>query len=82
MSRTMIEKSALERNRDRLLAIPGVTGLAIGNKITGGHDTGRRAVVVFVEKKRDDVAPEERIPSEVDGTPTDVVEREFDIVDL
>jgi hypothetical protein len=82
MSGTMNEKNALERNRDRLLAIPGVTGLAIGNKTKGGHDTGQRAVVVFVEKKRDDVAGEERIPSEVDGIPTDVVEREFDIVDL
>jgi hypothetical protein len=77
----MNEKNALERNRDRLLAIPGVTGLAIGNKMTGGHDTEQRAVVVFVEQKRD-VADEERIPSEVDGIPTDVVEREFDIVDL
>jgi hypothetical protein len=78
----MNEKKALEWNRDRLLAIPGVTGLAIGSKLTGGQDTGQRAVVVFVEKKRREVPEGERIPSVVDGIPTDVVEREFDIVDL
>lgn len=78
----MNEKRVFEQHRDALLAIPGVTGLALGNKITGGRDTGKRAVVVFVERKRNDVADSERIPAEVGGMPTDVVEREFEIVDL
>jgi hypothetical protein len=78
----MNEKNALERHRERLLAIPGVIGVTIGTKYTGGSDTGQRALVVFVEKKLRDVPEGERIPSDVDGTPTDVVEREFDIVDL
>ncbi len=78
----MTEKNVLEQHRKKLLAIPGVTGLAIGNKVTGGRDTGKRAVVVFVKQKRRDVPDRERVPSEIDGTPTDVVERDFEIVDL
>lgn len=71
----------LERHRKRLLGYPGVTSVAVGNKVTGGHETQQRAIVVFVKKKRD-VPREERIPRMIDGMPTDVVEREFDIVDL
>jgi hypothetical protein len=78
----MNEKDVLAQNRERLMAIPGVTGVAIGNKQAGGSDTGQRALVVFVAEKRDDLPEDERIPPEIDGMPTDVVEREFDIVDL
>ena len=78
----MSGNNAFERDRERLLRIPGVTGVAMGSKVTRGRDTGERAVVVFVRKKRQDVPDAERIPSSVDGIVTDVVEREFEIVDL
>jgi hypothetical protein len=78
----MNEKQVFEQHRQSLLAIPGVTAVALGHKITEGRDTGKHAVVVFVSRKRADVPEAERVPSEVGGMPTDVVEREFDIVDL
>ncbi|MEZ0449014.1 peptidase S32, partial [Cellulomonas sp. ICMP 17802] len=61
---------------DALIARPGVVGVDIGEKRSGGSPTGRQAIVVHVERKRadDDLADSERIPSEIDGIPTDIVE--------
>jgi S1-C subfamily serine protease len=76
--------AAMDERRDELLALPGVTGVAIGRKEVHGESTGELAVIVFVERK----LPEReitrntvrlRLPQDV---PTDVVEREFDIVEL
>lgn len=56
---------------DEFLARPGVIGVDIGEKYTGGRPTGRAAIVVYVCAK----GPEhsQQIPSEVGGVPTDVV---------
>jgi hypothetical protein len=51
----------------------GVTGVCSGPEMTAGKLTGRAAVVFFVQRKRDVPAPE-RIPKEIGGVPTDVVE--------
>ncbi|SDF61943.1 hypothetical protein SAMN05216553_102364 [Lentzea fradiae] len=56
---------------DELLARPGVIGVDIGEKVTGGLPTGRAAIVVYVRAK----GPGHpwQIPPEVRGVPTDVV---------
>ena len=61
---------------DELLARPGVSGVDIGEKYTGGHPTGRLSIIVFVEEKKplDHMAEGEAIPPEINGIPTDVVE--------
>jgi hypothetical protein len=68
-----------ERIEDELLSIPGVTGVDINYKQTQGQKTDRLAIVVSVaEKKPKEVLkPEEVIPPEIDGVPTDVVEKQI-----
>ena len=76
-SRTREEIRATKRTvEDSLIARPGVVGVDIGEKWSGGSPTGRQAIVVHVERKRtdSDLADSERIPSEIDGILTDVVE--------
>jgi hypothetical protein len=54
-----------------------VHGVQLGEKITGGRGTGITAVVVLVDRKLplDQLRPEEVIPRQVGGMPTDVQER-------
>jgi len=59
-----------------LLKLPGVTGVAIAEKVSGGKKTGEMAIVVYVEKKRD-VPAKDRVPKEIQGVKTDVVQRRF-----
>ena len=67
-------KQAIE---DKLLARPGVTGVDIGPKIVGGRPTDQLAIRVLVERKRDDVPDDERIPGQVGDYPTDVLQRRY-----
>jgi len=65
-----------ERIEDELLARPGVVAVDINEKVSGGRPTGELSIVVVVEQKRptEDVPPDELVPAEVDGIPTDVQE--------
>lgn len=67
------------RHKDRILNIPGVTGIFTGEKTTRGKKTGQQAVVVTVEQKKplSRIPEEHRIPSEIDGIPTDVIREVF-----
>ncbi|NGY58838.1 hypothetical protein G7043_07835 [Lentzea sp. NEAU-D13] len=56
---------------DEFLSRPGVIGVDIGEKVTGGRPTGRAAIVVYVCAKGP-LHPQQ-IPPEVGGVPTDVV---------
>lgn len=60
---------------DQLLARPGVVGVDIGEKVTGGKPTGRAAIVVYVGVKRH--SQRYAIPVQYGGVPTDVVEESF-----
>jgi hypothetical protein len=60
-----------------LLKLPGVTGIGIGNKITRGKKTEQLAIQVFVKRKDPDIRPGDCVPTEIDGVPTDVIERTF-----
>src|SRR5882724_3139223 len=58
----------------RLLAIPGVVAVGIGQKVVGDRHTGEPAIKVFVRAKRApaDVPAGEAIPPSIDGVLTDV----------
>ncbi|MDI3331558.1 MAG: hypothetical protein QJR09_12630 [Micrococcus sp.] len=66
-------KEAIE---DELLARPGVVGVDIGDKVSGGENTGEPSILVFVRQKkpREALPPEDVIPPEVNGVKTDVQE--------
>jgi hypothetical protein len=68
--------AAKDRAAESMLPLPGVHGVGIGEKLTGGERTGEPSITVFVERKRPlaEIPPEERIPAEIDGVKTDVVE--------
>lgn len=65
-----------ESVEDQLLSRPGVTGVDIGEKYSGGKPTGELSIVVYVaeKKKKDDLGTKEVIPKTVDGVKTDVQE--------
>lgn len=65
-----------ERNRDRLMGLPNVVGVGIGRKVVEGRYTDQIAIRVYVTEKvpPERLKNEQRIPEEVDGVPTDVVE--------
>lgn len=61
------------------LGRPGVTGVDVGFKQVGGELTDQIAIRVSVEEKRDDVPADQRVPAEIDGNPTDVLERRYEL---
>jgi len=65
-----------ESVEDRLIATPGVVGVDIAEKETGGKKTGELSIVVFVEKKKpkSKLGKDALIPKEIDGVRTDVQE--------
>lgn len=69
-----------EKNEERLFALPGVTGVGTGYKIKDGKETDELAIVVYVAKKIFDdklIEQKDKIPSEIDGIKTDVLEGIF-----
>ncbi len=62
---------------NRLFSISGVNAVGFGGKVSGGRPIGEFAIIVYVDRKRprNELRPEEMIPSEVNGVKTDVVER-------
>jgi hypothetical protein len=72
-----------ERVADRLLAIPGVHAVGVGDKLKGGERTAETSIRVYVTRKRplEEIPPEERVPAEIEGMKTDVVERPIPVVE-
>lgn len=56
--------------------VGNIIGMGAGEKLKGGKATTEHAVRVYVARKLplERLSPDERIPTEVDGIPTDVVE--------
>ena len=77
-------QGAKERAETDLLALPGVTGVDIGYKEVGGQPTDRLAIRVLVAEKKPkgQVPTKQRVPEEIDGHPTDVIERRFELHQL
>lgn len=67
-------KAVKERYKKQLFSLPNVISLGIGPKIREGQSTGETAIKVFVSKKVDqgDLEAHDRVPTELDGVPTDV----------
>jgi hypothetical protein len=63
---------------DDLLHRPGVTGVDVGYKYVAGVRTNEVAIRVLVEQKRD-VRANQRVPPEINGVRTDVIERRFEL---
>lgn len=61
---------------EMLLRIPHVMGVAVGLAKKNGAYTGDVCLVVLVDKKRPlgELAPQDQIPSQLDGVPVDVQE--------
>ncbi|MBN1145647.1 MAG: hypothetical protein JXA78_00215 [Anaerolineales bacterium] len=58
----------------QLMAKANVVGVGIGFQSKGGQRTDRLAIVVMVSEKirRSHLAPEDIIPSQIEGVPVDV----------
>ena len=69
-------RARVQDARQLLLQIPGVVSVSPGYKESGGELTTHFGLRVYVEQKRNigDVPPEQRIPIEINGFTTDVVE--------
>ena len=67
----MTIEQALDRHHDRLMAVPGVTGLGIGDK------DGRPAIIMMVRQLTPDLKA--RLPRVLEGHPV-VVEQSGEIV--
>jgi hypothetical protein len=67
---------AMAAHKDRLLRLPNVVGVGIGEKRLLGRTTGTICLVAMVRKKMApaSLAPGDLIPAELDGVPTDVLE--------
>ncbi|MGO9470030.1 MAG: hypothetical protein ACLQVF_38510, partial [Isosphaeraceae bacterium] len=59
---------------------PGVTGMDVGLKYVGGERTREVAIRLYVSKKSENVAPEDRFPDMIGDYKTDVIEREFKLL--
>jgi hypothetical protein len=75
--KTVEEIVAIKRKHQQsLLLRPGVTGVDVGFKYIGGKRTEIVAIRVMVRVKGEFVEAG-RVPQEIDGIPTDVIQREF-----
>jgi hypothetical protein len=68
--------AARDRAVERLLPLPGVTAVGVGGRERGGEPLDELVVRVYVEVKKppEEVPPDQLIPAEIDGVPTDVAE--------
>ena len=66
----------LRKHRKTLLKYPNVHTVDVGYEFTGGKPTGRLSLRVHVDKKKTNaaLAPKDRLPTELDGIPVDVLE--------
>ncbi len=67
-------EAVYEEVKAQLMQYPGVVGVGIGVKETGGEMTPQFAFRVYVEEKKDpsEIPPDEVIPEEIMGFLTDV----------
>jgi hypothetical protein len=61
----------ITQNLDKLRK-PGVLSVRPGYQVAGGWPTKKPAIVVTVDRKRDDLPPQDRLPETIDGFAVDV----------
>jgi hypothetical protein len=64
------------RVQSELEKIPGVNGVGAGYKEVGEETTDELSIRVYVDKKRENVPDSEKIPTEINGVKTDVIQRD------
>jgi hypothetical protein len=67
-----------ERVEAQFLNAPGVTAVDVGYKEVGGQLTDQVAIRVHVAQKTDNVPDDQRVPGEIEGAVTDVLERRYE----
>lgn len=67
------------RVEQEYLGRPGVTGIDVGYKEVDGVRTDQIAIRVHVEQKKSKVPAAERVPKEIEGVVTDVLERRYEL---
>lgn len=68
-----------EQVESEYLGWPGVTGIDVGYKEVGGRQTDQIAIRVHVSEKKTEISDAQRVPSEIDGVITDVLERNYQL---
>ena len=68
-----------ERVEAQFLGAPGVTGIDVGYKVVGGQRTDQVAIRVHVAAKTDNIPDDQRVPAEIEGVVTDVLERRYEL---
>ena len=63
---------------DHYLGLPGVTGIDVGFKEVDGQTTNQLAIRVHVAQKKDRVPVNQRVPADIDGIVTDVLQRDYE----
>ncbi|WP_051265073.1 chymotrypsin family serine protease [Nakamurella lactea] len=77
---TLDELIAIKQQvEQQYLGRPGVTGVDVGYKVVGGVQTDQLAIRVHVEEKKTRVPAAEKVPAEIDGVVTDVLERAYQL---
>jgi hypothetical protein len=63
-----------ERAAEQLMRLPGVNAVGIGGRVRGGKPTGELVLKVFVDEKKplSDLSPDDVVPAQFEGVPTDV----------
>lgn len=75
--RSPADVAAVQARHEReLLRFPNVVGVATGTPTRAGQPAPGPALLVLVSRKlpEDELAPNERLPRELDGVPVDVIE--------
>ena len=69
-------KEIKAKYEQELLSKPNVVGLGVGYREVGGQMTDQVGLIVMVRRKvpRAQLAPQEVIPAQIEGIPTDVRE--------
>jgi hypothetical protein len=70
------QRDILRKHADELLSKPGVYAVGLGEKVSKGKRTGKKALICSIKQKKPlaQLTNEELIPQDVDGIPTDIVE--------
>jgi hypothetical protein len=79
MERMDVIRRVKQAHEQRLLSLPGVTGVDIGYKIVNGQKTNELVIRIYVEEKKDEdkLPAEQIIPKEIEGVKTDVIQQRF-----
>lgn len=66
----------LARHEAELMRYPNVVGVSQGIVMKGGEPSSETGIVVYVQHKvpESELAPDERLPEQIDGITVDVVE--------